>query len=96
MRTKLESARLKTRNRVPQNAYNALQKRLMQNSEVNFFNNYLEDPRRPADPVQSTQPFRPPIGFGGPGNERPPPRHMVSNHHIQPPHKNVSFDENSW
>ena len=24
----------------------------MQNSEVNFFNNYLEDPRRPADPVQ--------------------------------------------
>merc|ERR1711937_688992 len=44
--------------------------------EVNFFNNYLEDPRRPADPVQSTQPFRPPIGFGGPGNERPPPRHM--------------------
>ena len=68
----------------------------MQNSEVNFFNNYLEDPRRPADPVQSTQPFRPPIGFGGPGNERPPPRHMVSNHHIQPPHKNVSVDKNSW
>jgi len=46
--------------------------------EVNFFNNFLEDPRRPADPIQSIQPFRPPMGPGF-GGDRPPPRHHQDN-----------------
>jgi hypothetical protein len=44
--------------------------------------------RRPTDPVQTSQPFRPPIGgFNTSGGDRPPPRNMqVSN--IQAQHNN--------
>ncbi|CAG5097264.1 Oidioi.mRNA.OKI2018_I69.XSR.g15002.t1.cds [Oikopleura dioica] len=43
-------------------------------NEVKFFNRYLADPKRPNDPVQTIQPFRPPPGHM-------PPGHMPMRHH---------------
>lgn len=43
-------------------------------NEVKFFNQYLADPKRPTDPVQAVQPFRPPPGHA-------PPSHLPPRHH---------------
>jgi len=53
-------------------------------NEVKFFNRYLADPKRPNDPVQTIQPFRPPPGHM-------PPSHAPMRHHNHQPDRRDSY-----